>query len=359
MTKHILWLRDEVRETERRSPLLPDGAKELIASGMDIVVECSEKRVFSDGEYATAGCRMVAAGEWINAPVGTTVLGLKELPETPETLIHSHIYFAHAYKRQAGWQSLLSRFVDGGGELLDLEYMVNSEGRRVVAFGYWAGYMGAALALMQWYDRTSGSASNIAKGLQSFTDSTALDQEIEKLKVSGVKPKALVLGALGRGGRGAVEILKRHGAEVTEWDRDETANLDRETLLSHDLLVNCAFIASKVPPFVRRSDIGSEGNNLKVISDVSCDPFSDFNPLPLYSEPTSWDAPFMTAQNNGAALDVIAIDNLPSLLPREASMEFAGLLLPFLKDIGCDPVWNASRRSFLMAIRSIQHSNAA
>ncbi|MFC3053550.1 saccharopine dehydrogenase [Kordiimonas pumila] len=359
MSKSKLWLRDEFRETERRSPLLPSSAKELIAAGMEVVVERSEKRIFPDHEYEAMGCQMAESGAWVDAPKGTTVLGLKELPETPAELKNSHIYFAHAYKQQAGWQKLLGRFVRGGGELLDLEYMVNAEGRRVVAFGYWAGYMGAALALMQWYDRVADRPSVLAEGLHSFENSVSLDEKIESLKIKGSRPKALVLGAHGRGGKGAVEILKRHGAIVTEWDREETANLDRKALLSHDILVNCAFVASKIPAFVRSDDIGAEGCKLKVITDVSCDPFSDFNPLPLYNAPTSWKEPFVTVARNGAELNLIAIDNLPSLLPREASMEFAGLLLPYLKTLDANPVWDATRSSYQHALKAIEKSNAA
>lgn len=354
---NVLWLRDEVRETERRSPLLPEGARSLISAGYDVVVERSDKRIFSSEEYEQAGCVIAEPGDWVNAPKGATILGLKELPDAPAVLKNDHIYFAHAFKEQAGWQDLLDRFRAGGGDLLDIEYMVDETGRRVVAFGYWAGYMGAALALMQWYDRTAGRVSKIGQGLKSFDNVSALDSQISSLKVKGAAPKALVIGARGRGGRGAVEILKRHGAAVTEWDRTETHRLDRDVLMEFDLLVNCAFVSGQIKPFVRPEDVGK--GNLKVISDVSCDPFSDFNPLPLYEAPTSWDQPFVEVTGDLGSLDLIAIDNLPSLLPKEASVEFAGLLLPFLKELDGDPVWETSREAFHKACASIIVSAAA
>lgn len=354
---NVLWLRDEVRETERRSPLLPEGAKSLIAAGYDVVVERSDKRIFATEDYEKAGCVIAEPGDWVNAPKGATILGLKELPDEPAVLKNDHIYFAHAFKEQAGWQDLLGRFQAGGGDLLDIEYMVDETGRRVVAFGYWAGYMGAALALMQWYDRTAGRSSKIAEGLTSFDTVQALDEQINSLKVKGAKPRAVVIGARGRGGRGAVEILKRHGAEVTEWDRTETHRLDRDVLMGFDLLVNCAFVSGQIKPFVRVEDVGK--GKLKVISDVSCDPFSDFNPLPLYSEPTSWDQPFVEINGNEGSVDLIAIDNLPSLLPKEASVEFAGLLLPFLRELDGDPVWEATRASFEKACAAMSMAAAA
>lgn len=344
MPKNVLWLRDEVRETERRSPLLPDGAKSLIAAGYDVVVERSDKRIFKTKDYEQAGCIIAEPGDWVNAPKGATILGLKELPSEPAVLKNDHIYFAHAFKEQAGWRDLLGRFCAGGGDLLDIEYMVDETGRRVVAFGYWAGYMGAALALMQWHDRKAKRPSTIEAGLKSFDDVATLDAAINAVKTKGEAPKALVIGARGRGGRGAVEILKKHGAIVTEWDRTETHRLDRDVLLDHDLMVNCAFVSGQIKSFVRPEDVGK--GNLKVISDVSCDPFSDFNPLPLYDEPTSWNKPFVEVKGAEGSIDLIAIDNLPSLLPREASVEFAGLLLPYLKELNGDPVWEATRSAF-------------
>ena len=57
-----IWLRDEARDTERRSPLTPDGAATLIAGGAKISVERSRKRIFPDADYETAGCEIVPSG---------------------------------------------------------------------------------------------------------------------------------------------------------------------------------------------------------------------------------------------------------------------------------------------------------
>ena len=59
-------------------------------------------------------------------------------------LKHVHIQFAHCYKNQGGWETVLARFPRGGGTLLDLEFLVDDKGRRVAAFGYHAGFAGAA-----------------------------------------------------------------------------------------------------------------------------------------------------------------------------------------------------------------------
>ncbi len=352
MTQNIIWLRNEYRATERRAPLLPSGAKKLMAAGYKIFIERSAKRVVPDEVYSRAGCHMVESGSWVNAPKNAVILGLKELPARPGRLKHTHIYFAHAYKDQSGWQDLLGRFVSGGGNLLDIEYMFDGNGKRVVAFGFWAGYMGAALALIHWNNKQSGGERYLDSGLRPFNDARLLTETIKETEPSGKKPRVLIIGAGGRCGQGALEILKKNDAIVTCWGRDKTGNIDRAALLDHDILINCAFITGDVPTFLRRQDLRQD-TRLSVVGDVSCDPYSAFNPIPLYHDITTWERPYITASGADKDIDIIAIDNLPSLLPREASEEFAGLLLPHLMTLDNrdhDPVWATARVRFQAAI---------
>ena len=72
--------------------------------------------------------------------------------------------FGHAYKGQPAGQILLKRFKAGGGTLYDLEYLVDEAGRRVAAFGYWAGFAGAAISLKCWAaQQTGGICGPVAK----------------------------------------------------------------------------------------------------------------------------------------------------------------------------------------------------
>ena len=130
MTGQHLWMRAEVRSTERRAPITPTDAGTLIASGALVTVERSSQRVFDIEAYAAAGCQIADTGSWVDAPAQASIVGIKELPNEPDALRHTHIYFAHAYKGQDGAEELLARFVRGGGELLDVEYLtLNQIGR--------------------------------------------------------------------------------------------------------------------------------------------------------------------------------------------------------------------------------------
>lgn len=323
-------LRDEARTTERRTPITPTDAKVFIDAGYEITVEQSNKRIFTDAEYRAIGCEIVNAGTWETVR-DFTVLGLKELPNKPENLNTPFIHFAHIYKEQTGWQDELSRFNNGGGKLYDLEYLT-IDGRRTAAFGYWAGWMGAALAAWRLLARWN-SVSGPEGGVSSFESRDAVVSILETMSQKCIKPRtAIVIGAKGRSGTGAVEALNLAGFEVTEWDIAETQNLDRDKLLAHDLLVNCVLMNGPGLQLFTMDDLQKPNCYLQMVSDVSCDPFSDFNPLPVYAAPTSWETPFLSLGKNGIreAVELTAIDNLPSLLPREASEDFSNQLLKSL-----------------------------
>lgn len=339
-------LRDEARSTERRTPVTPKDAKTLLDAGYEIAVEQSNKRIFTDAEYADAGCEIVASGSWL-AATDVTVLGLKELPEEPTALPTPFIHFAHVYKDQNGWQDELARFRRGGGMLFDLEYLT-IDGRRTAAFGYWAGWMGAALSAWRLLARWNG-VKGPEGGVSSFESRELVEEILATLSKNCIKPRrAVVIGALGRSGKGAVEALKLAGFEVSEWDIAETRNLNLSDLMAHDLLVNCVLMTGPGMMLLRKEDIENPQNYLQMISDVSCDPFSDFNPLPVYDAPTGWDAPFLSLGKNGIreALELTSIDNLPSLLPREASEDFSAQLVKSLLRYPDGDEWQNAKAVF-------------
>ncbi|MGY2873295.1 saccharopine dehydrogenase (NAD+, L-lysine forming) [Marmoricola sp. URHA0025 HA25] len=350
-----LWIRSESRGTERRAPVVPADIPLLVDSGFEVTIEESPQRIFPVDEYAAAGAFVAGEGTWTDAPQDAYVLGIKELPDEPASLCHRHIYFAHSFKGQEDARNTLERFRRGGGRLLDIEYLTDEDGKRLVAFGYWAGYVGAALGLLHL-------AGTLATPLHPMAKHE-LDAQLEQAGRDGTDLLlALVTGARGRSGRGAQRALMTAGVPITRWDRQETRDLHKQALLGHDLLVNCVVTHTPTTPFVEQADLEHE-RRLRVLADVTCDVTGPTNMLPVNTEITTWEEPVRrlhggNPKHGTAPLEVIAIDNLPSLLPREASEGFSADLVPHLLGLaeGAGPSlpWQAADKAFDRAIEELE-----
>lgn len=342
-----LWLRIEHRDDEFRTGLTPEGAAQLLAAGFRVTVEDGPARELPTEDYAATGCTIAAPGSWPGAPADAIILGLKELPDADSPLTHRHIYFGHAYKGQPGADRLLRRFRDGGGALYDLEALTDGAGRRVAAFGYWAGYAGAAVSLRAFAAQARGG---MLAGQSRWHGRADLQAKVAAdLDAAGVRPRSLVIGALGRVGTGAADLCREMGLEVTLWDLDETAHGGPfPEILAHDILFNCILARPGSPVFVPKPALTTP-RALRVIGDIACDPGVPYSPIPLYAAATDWDAPVVRVHSN-PVLDIMAIDNLPALLPLESSLDFSAQLLPHLLalDAAAAPggVWARARAVF-------------
>ncbi|WP_166417272.1 saccharopine dehydrogenase [Cochlodiniinecator piscidefendens] len=341
-----IWVRAEQRENEDRVGVTPEGVAALMNKGIKVTVEESSVRAIQMDGYRATGCEIAAENSWPNAPLDAIIFGLKELPEDGTPLPHKHIMFGHAYKGQHSGKALLQRFKAGGGTLYDLEYLVDEAGRRVAAFGYWAGYAGAAVTVKCWAAQQRGEVCGpvgVYSGQGALLDELGL--ELDAIDVDF--PTAIVIGAKGRVGTGAADLCASLGIGVTAWDMDETANGGPfPEILDHDLFLNCIFARPGTPVFVPKSALTSE-RKLTVIGDVACDPDSDYNPVPVYDQATTWDAPALRV-HDAPVLDVTAIDNLPSMLPVESSQDYAEQLLPSLLTLDdlTSGVWGRAEAEF-------------
>ncbi len=339
-----LWVRAEERPNEERVGLTPEGAARLVADGFAVTVEESRQRAVPLEGYVAAGCAVAPEGSWRSAPPEAVIFGLKELPEDGTALGHRHIMFGHAFKGQPAGQELLRRFRAGGGALYDLEYLVDGDGRRVAAFGYWAGYAGAAVALKCWAAQERGG---ICGPVARYAGREALLTDLAADLDGVARPDVLVIGALGRVGTGASDLAEALGLQVTRWDMAETAHGGPfPEVLAHGVFLNCILARPGCPVFVP-ADAVSAPRALRVIGDIACDPSSDFSPIKVYDRVTDWDRPALRV-HDAPVLDVTAIDNLPSLLPVESSEDFAAQLLPHLAALGDIEagVWGRARAEF-------------
>lgn len=127
-----------------------------------------------------------------------------------------------------------------------------------------------------------------------------------------------------------------------------------QEILDVDIFVNCIYLNLKIPPFTTNQFIAGAGQNrrLSVIVDVSCDTTNPFNPLPIYNISTTFAKPTVLVDvgyeslhcppeqsielpfsDGNPPLHVVSIDQLPSLVPREASHQFSTDLLPSLLEL--------------------------
>ncbi|CAH3196079.1 unnamed protein product [Porites evermanni] len=403
-----LWLRSEPKMSEHRTALTPAKCKELVSAGFQITVENSKDRIFKDEEYARInGVSMAPEGSWVYAPKDTFILGIKELAESDSSIPQTHIYFAHAYKNQAGWVDLLNRFIKGGGKILDVEYMTDDSNRRLVAtFPHLAGFSGMAVGLKAWCLQQLRHVSTYSCFLSSFPHSSMPSLEPydnEKVLVNDVKmmlqnvskakglpdchPRIVVIGALGRCGKGALDMAYKAGipsTHIAKWDINETKTGGPfEEILQYDIFVNNIKLTKlqlilrrvyihvldqkialqKIPPFLTRKVLDTDQRNLSVVVDVSCDVSNPNNPLPFLDSITTFQNPSRRLQlsNCTKPLDLVAIDNLPSLLPRESTVLFADSITPYLlklpEVVDSHPVWVRAKEKFEEKVAEVLKRN--
>ena len=225
--------------------------------------------------------------------------------------------------------------------LYDLEFLTDDTGRRVAAFGYHAGYAGAALAIMNWaWQLDPTNHGRPMPGVSYYPSVSALVADVKAALHKGLErtstpPQVLLIGALGRCGTGALDCCLAVGiptSSVLKWDMAETEKGGPfSEIIESDIFVNCIYLSSPIPSFISRESLSSTARKLSVVCDVSCDTTNPNNPIPIYNICTTFEKPTVPVKvKRDPPLSVISIDHLPSLLPREASEAFSAALLPSL-----------------------------
>ena len=124
----------------------------------------------------------------------------------------------------------------------------------------------------------------------------------------------------------------KHKLELNrlEWLTNATAKGGPfSEIVESDIFINCIYLTTKIPNFVDMPSLDTPNRKLSVVCDVSADTTNPNNPIPIYTVATTFDKPTVPVEVKGEpALSLISIDNLPSLLPREASEAFSNDLLP-------------------------------
>ena len=334
-----IFLRREFYPNEFRCPIVPKDIGKLQAYGFKVFVQSSNSRCFTDKEFEKAGA-IITDKSWESFP-DALIVGLKELNNIDSLNAHTHIYFSHTFKNQIGSDIILKQFKTSSSNLYDLEYFIDSNGRRLIAFGFFAGFIGAGLALLQYAEKLKGG--KLTK-LKYWNSSQELINQISSYTIP-VNLQVCVIGPNGRCGQGAKALLDKIGIKYVQLCSLD----DKNNLESYDIVINCISLTGNIGTWY---DSNTPFYKSTVIVDVSCDYTSSNNPIKIYSSKTTWEEPVFT-YNEFA--DIISIDNLPSLLPYESSTEFSYLLTGLLLEYYTDPnkYWERNLLTYKNKIRNL------
>jgi len=318
-------IRKEFRKNEQRTPLTPLDCNILIKrKNITIYVERSNNRCFNDTMYRDNGCILIdSIHDKSNDLSQVLIIGLKELDITNDIIFsYQHMYFSHTFKNQLGFDIILNKFRSNGGSIYDMEYFTDSNNKRLIAFGFYAGIAGAFLGLLQ-YKTKMITGSNIIN-CKPFNSLEEMLQKFITYNIT-IHPTIAIIGN-GRCAKGCIKLLEILNLKYTVYTRE----MSKTNLINSTIILNCIQSNEMIPPFITHDTL-KNFTKLKVIVDISCDYNNINNPLPIYNECSTFENPIIKINDT---VDLISIDNLPSLLPRESSKEFSKNLLElFLNDI--------------------------
>ncbi|MFI5172077.1 MAG: NAD(P)-dependent oxidoreductase [Chitinophagales bacterium] len=359
--KKIGILRESKFPPDARVPLIPAQIEQLKEKyqDIDIVVQPSKGRCFADYEFEGSGIAL--KDELHDRDI---ILGVKEVPYDLLIEGKTYLFFSHTIKKQAHNRKLLQALLQKNITMIDYECLKDEKGDRVIAFGRWAGIIGAHNGIWTVGQRLGETHLKRAKDCRDYYE---LKFQYRGLQTPVIK---IIVTGTGRVGKGAAEFLREiKMKEITKdaflnytfneavfcildsddlYDRKSDNGFDRSEFHQHpelykcvfnkyadncDLLINCIFWGPKAPQLFSKDDMRKPDWRIRVIADVSCD-INGGVPATIRSttinEPVfgydvnteSEIAPFIPE-----SIDIMAIDNLPNELPRSASEEFGKLLI--------------------------------
>lgn len=354
-----------VRETktppDKRVPLTPSQCRSLLDryDHLEMVVQPSGYRCFSDDEYRAEG---ITLSEDLS---GCDVLmGVKEVKQEALTGEKTYLFFSHTAKKQPYNRELLQEVVRKGIRLVDYEYLTSKEGIRVVAFGRWAGVVGAYNGLRAYGLKSGGFT------LKPAFECFDLEEVHRELKRVNAKKNRFVVTGGGRVAGGALEILEEAGIQQVEpelflkeefehavytrldpWhyaSRKDGTRFDFAHFMEYpemyensflpyaertDIFIACHFWDPKSPKMLTRDALATGKLPVSLIADISCD---IEGPIASTIRASTIESPFYgydpvsgseTAPFDKEVITVMAVDNLPGELPRDASTDFGAALM--------------------------------
>ena len=380
---------------ERRVAIIPKHVKKLTGElGLEVLVEKSEKRVFTHDEFSKAGAKIVT--DLGSAPI---IFGVKEMPLDFFEEEKTYIFFSHVIKGQSYNMPMLKKMMEKKVNLIEYEKVVDEMGRRLIFFGHFAGLAGMINSLWSFGQRLleRGIETPFARIKQAHTYHSLeeikkviseVGQEIiEEGLPAELNPVTIGFTGYGNVSKGAQEIaallpikevdpeeflalsqkknlpnnvlykvvfkewhLSKHKKKNIEFElsdyyaHPEDYVNDFEQYIPHlSILMNCMYWDDRYPRIVTKDYLEKlfkkNTPKLTVIGDVTCDPDGSIECMhkgTLIEDPVFVYNPFTrkpTMGFKGEGLLIMAVDILPSELPRESSMAFSDALFKYVKPI--------------------------
>ncbi|MEO8255560.1 MAG: NAD(P)-dependent oxidoreductase, partial [Flavobacterium sp.] len=319
-----------------------------------IKVEHSESRIFNDVDYKSLGLEVVE-----DLSDCEVLFGVKEVPV--ENLIPNtaYLFFSHTIKKQPYNRGLLQALLEKNIDFYDHETLVDENNNRLIGFGYYAGMVGAYNSI-----RAFGVKFELFK-LPKVETLSGKEELIRNLKRIVLPPLKFVVTGKGKVGAGVKEILdaikvksvsienylnKQYAQavytqlDVLDYNKRKDGNIlentdfyqnpqeyesdfERFTKVS-DIFITAHFYANEAPPILTREMLLSKSCKIKVVADISCDvngPIASTLRSSTIQEPLYGYLPIENKEVDvfhPAAIVVMAVDNLPCELPKEASEGF-------------------------------------
>lgn len=357
-------LKEHKVPVDNRVALTPTQCKWLKKTHPDIniLVESSDNRCFSNQEYKRAGIKVV--DELSNCDI---LLGIKEVPFSFIIPDKKYLFFSHTCKKQPHNQLMLQTFVYKGCTLIDYECLKHEDGQRIIGFGFFAGIVGAHNGLMAFGNRTGTFQ---LQRVYKQRDFKTLIHTYFGLRLPNIK---IAVTGSGRVAHGILEIMNLVGIievekeeynareftypvyvqlkgsdlymhkETGEYDRDhfhqyaeEYECLFPKYVGSTDILMNGIFWDTNVPRLFEKAMICQPDFRIQVIADITDDCNGS---IPINFGDQAIEDPIYgvdrqtykkTAPYLPGSVDVMAVGNLPNELPRDASRYFGEQLIKYV-----------------------------
>jgi saccharopine dehydrogenase (NAD+, L-lysine-forming) len=364
MNLKIGILREEKMPADKRVAFTPAQCVELKIKypGLEIFIQGSEARCFADELYAKVGVIMTEDLSHCDY-----LFGIKEVPAEKLIPGKNYFFFSHTIKKQAHNKPLMKALIEKKVNLIDYETLRWKNGDRIIGFGRYAGIVGAYNGLLAWGKKYR--AYNLQPAYLC-ADYAEVKNELKKIKLEPIK---IILTGNGRVSLGALELLKEAGIkEVTAadiltkiyaepvfsvlltenlYERIDGKAYDRSDfhhdptryrcvfryyLPSCDMLVNGIYWDNRMDRLFSENDTRMPNFNISVIADISCDVNGSvpitikdtriFDPVFGYDPNTMKECPPYTEKS----IDIMAVSNLPTELPKDASEGFGSMLLEYV-----------------------------